>query len=144
MDEVEHIKLPFDIDYGAPTPIIYSTEHQVKLSFYLSREDDNKRGLIIFDGLCQFKFGYPNEEAITGHKLYREGLYPLSFYEIKKSSWLQEIIDANKIHPYHKDSQFEKYRHYFFPLHDNSFEILAENYQTEIVADRNNYLQQRI
>ncbi|GGD14803.1 protein kinase family protein [Hyunsoonleella pacifica] len=137
MNEIKLIDLPFDIDYGAPIPIIYSTENEVKLSFYLEHKDDNTRGVIIFNGLCQYKFGYPNEEAISGHYLYKKGLYPLSFYEIKNSSWLTEIINSNKVHPYHKDSLFDDYRHFFFPMHDNSFEILAKDFRTEIIEERN-------
>jgi hypothetical protein len=84
---------------------------------------------LVFHGLMIFKFGYPNEEAISGHKLYKVGLKPFGFYEIQHSNWIKKIEKANRVHPYHKKKVFFNKRHYIFPFHDSTLEVVADSYE---------------
>jgi len=139
---IERISEKFDIDVGAPTPTILSNEHNLYLIFYVSKVDPNWNGKTIhmrteedegivtikFDRFAQFKFGNPNDEAISGHPLYKLGLEPYSIQKVIDSEWIKELIKMNSVHPYHKNEHFSKYEHFIFFFHDTCFEIAAEGY----------------
>jgi len=143
--KIEHIKEKFDIDVGAPNPIVLSNEHTVYLIFYSQTIDPDWDGTSVhmrtnqddgivtvkFDRFAQFKFGNPNDEAISGHPLYTLGLEPYTIHKVIESEWIKELIKMNAVHPYHKDEDFEKYQHFIFFFHDTCFEIVAENYCIE-------------
>ncbi len=129
--KIESVKLSFDIDTGAPIPEIISHEHDVTIRFYIQYTDD--QGYIKFDGLRQFKFGYPNEEAISGHPYFEIGLMPYDFYEVFNSRWIESIKEANKVHPHHSEEMFKNDRHFILPLHDNTFEIVAKSYEIGVI-----------
>ena len=143
--KIEQIKEVFDIDIGAPMPTILSNEHHIYLIFYVSNIDPNWDGSTVhirtennegiatvkFERFAQFKFGSPNDESINGHPLYKFGLQPYSIQKVTESEWIEELIMINSVHPYHKDEQFSKYKHFIFFFHDTCFEIVAEGYSIE-------------
>lgn len=143
--KIEQIKEGFDIDVGAPMPTILSNEHHIYLIFYVSNIDPNWEGSTVhmrtendegiatvkFERFAQFKFGNPNDESINGHPLYKLGLQPYSIQKVTESEWIKELVKMNSVHPYHKDEQFSKYKHFIFFFHDTCFEILAEGYSIE-------------
>jgi hypothetical protein len=53
------------------------------------------------------------------------------FAEIQDSEIIKNIIAANKVHPYHNDENFKKYRHFVFPFHDTTLEVIAKVYEFE-------------
>jgi len=142
---IEQIKEKFDLDVGAPTPTILSNEHSLYLTFYISNVDptwdgktihmrtDQDEGIVTvkFNRFEQFKFGSPNDEAMSGHPLYALGLKPHSIQKVIHSEWIKELKKINSVHPYHKDELFEKYEHYIFFFHDRCFEIVSEGYSIE-------------
>ena len=148
---IEQITEKFQIDVGAPTPTILSNEHNLYLIFYVSKVDPNWDGTTIhmrteddegivtvkFDRFEQFKFGSPNDEAISGHPLYKLGLEPYSIQKVIDSEWIKELIKMNSVHPYHKDELFLKYEHFIFFFHDRCFEIVAEGYSIEEKSELN-------
>ncbi|APY06830.1 hypothetical protein BWZ20_00310 [Winogradskyella sp. J14-2] len=149
--KIEEIKEKFDIDVGAPTPTILSNELNLYLIFYVSNVDPNWDGKSIhmrtdqddgiitikFDLFEQFKFGSPNDEAMSGHPLYELGLKPYSIQKVIDSEWIKQLKKINSVHPYHKDELFEKYKHFIFFFHDTCFEIVAESYSIEQNSELN-------
>ncbi len=143
--KIEQIKEKFEIDVGAPTPTILSNEHNLYLTFYISNVDPNWNGktthmrtdqdegivTVKFNRFEQFKFGSPNDEAMSGHPLYELGLKPYSIQKVIDSEWIKELKNMNSVHPYHKDELFEKYEHFIFFFHDRCFEIVSESYSIE-------------
>ena len=143
--QIEQIKEGFTIDAGAPMPTILSNEHNIYLIFYVSNADpnwnettinkrtENDEGIVTikFNRFAQFKFGNPNDEAISGHPLYEFGLQPYSIQKVVESEWIKELTIMNSVHPYHKEEQFTKYEHFIFFFHDTCFEIVAEGYSIE-------------
>ncbi len=79
----------------------------------------------------QFTFGYPNEEAIEGHRYYKLGLLPFKFVEIQDSEIIEEIIKANRAYPLHKDELFKEWIHFVFPFHETTLEVIAKFYEFE-------------
>ena len=123
------LEIPLAIDPGGTMPEITADEHNLKVSFFLL--DSNDRGLLNFNSVLQFTFGYPNEEAISGHRYARFGLLPFNFVEIINSEIIDNIRKANRVHPYHNDKHFSDYRHFVFPFHDTTLEVVAKSYEFE-------------
>ncbi|EDP71694.1 hypothetical protein FBALC1_04382 [Flavobacteriales bacterium ALC-1] len=124
--KLKELEFPLNIDSGATMPEIIADEHNLNVSFYLHGSDN--RGKLSFNSVLQFSFGYPNEEAIEGHRYYRLGLLPFMFVEVMESEILSNIIISNKVHPYHKDDRFSEYKHYVLPFHDTTLEVIAKSY----------------
>src|SRR5262245_51115109 len=74
-----------------PGPLILTNEHRLALAYYLNVPQQPgffetiKRQyqgeirpivVVIFDGLDGIRFGYPNDEALHGHRLWGRGLKP--------------------------------------------------------------------
>mgnify|MGYP000318391552 CR=1 FL=1 len=142
---IEQITENFQIDVGAPTPTILSNEHSLYLIFYVNKYNSNWDGSTIHmrtdedDGIVtvkfnrfeQFKFGSPNDEAISGHPLFKLGLEPYSIQRVVDSEWIKELIKINSVHPYHQEDSFDKYEHFIFFFHDRCFEIVSNDYSIE-------------
>lgn len=124
--ELLEIEVPLDIDTGATMPEIKADENDLEVSFFLSCSD--RRGKLKFKSVLQFTFGYPNEEAIAGHRYFKLGLLPFKFVEVKDSEVIQNIIRANRVHPYHHDEMFNEWKHCVFPFHDTTLEVIAKSF----------------
>lgn len=127
--ELNELHIPFDIDPGATMPEIKADENDLEITFYLLESD--RRGKLKFKSVLQFTFGYPNEEAIEGHRYYELGLLPFKFVEVQDSEIIKNIIKANRVHQYHKDELFKEWRHFVFPFHDTTLEVIAKFYEFE-------------
>lgn len=127
--KLNKIEIPLKIDPGATMPEIKADEQTLEVSFFLL--DSDNRGKLKFESILQFTFGYPNEEAILGHRYYKLGLMPFIFVEVMNSEVIQNIVNSNKVHPYHKDERFKEYKHFVFPFHDTTLEVIAKTYEFE-------------
>lgn len=132
---------------GAPCPLILAGEHSLRLAYYLQegRLDsewqkapvrparpnwtDDLCALVTFDHAYAHMFGPPNDEAFSGHPLAARGLEPYSVFEVEGSSWLRQLVRMNAVHPYHRDEQFNGFRHLVFSFHDTTFECIAKGYR---------------
>ena len=145
---------------GAPEPFVFSDEHNLEIIYSISppaseriggkyealtEEDGEDIAALRFTRCLQHKFGYPNEEAISGHPLWSHGLEYCACTELQGSDWLAEITKQNEVHARHKESMFSSYRHFIFPFHDTTFECLAEGYEVRIYkAWHHQVLQERL
>jgi hypothetical protein len=128
--KLKEIPVPLDIDPGATMPEIKADEHDLEVTFYLLYSDE--RGKLKFKSVLQFTFGYPNEEAIKGHRYYEFGLLPFKFVEVQDSEIIKNIVKANRVHHYHKDELFKEWKHFVFPFHDTTLEVIAKSYEFEL------------
>ena len=145
--ELIEIKGAFDMDYGAPSPIIISNDGELFVSFYINKETDSiepyKRNIVYDTGIITLKFkiylkymfGIPGNETIEGHPYSKLGMKSYSFYELKKSPLINDLKSIEKIHPYFDENKWTKYKHYIITFHDNMFECIAQDYQ--IIKEKN-------
>ncbi|WP_414664853.1 hypothetical protein [Horticoccus sp. 23ND18S-11] len=77
-------------------------------------------------------FGLPNDEALSGHPLYEQGLEPYRAYEVRGSSWIAELSRRNAVHPNHRSDSFDEMHHYLFTFKDELFECVASGYELEV------------
>ncbi len=151
--ELTEIKGIFDMNYGAPSPIIISNDSELYVSFYTNKETDSidpyKRNIVYDTGVITLKFkiylkyifGIPGNETIEGHPYSKFGMKSYSFYELKESPLINEVQSIEKGHPYFDEKKWTKYKHYIITFHDNMFECIAQDY--EIMKEKNTplYLQ---
>ena len=132
---------------GAPIPIIVADERDLRVFYYLPRhlaeaaepgdthswESSRSVAAVLFHGVQASYFGWPNDEAIHGHPLYKKGLEPYAAYEVFESGWIATIARRNAVHHRHKDKLFADLRHFILAFHDSTLEIIAESYESRIV-----------
>jgi hypothetical protein len=133
---------------GAPCPLVLATEHDLYVTYYLnavepgwdgkpvrvlSPESSGEPSIIVrFDHVTAHYFGMPNDEAISGHPLYKQGLQPYGYFEVTDSAWLDELERMNRVHPCHKKEHYTGVRHFIFTFHDTTLEVLARGYSGEV------------
>lgn len=115
-------------------------------TLYLFLEEDNDFIKTITFDFRIYKFGYPNDEALHGHPLYKYGLSFYGIYEVQNSLWIEEIKNVNKVHPGHRDSMYSAFKHFIITYKDNTLEVLSEQFQeiTLSKADLDNILSKEI
>lgn len=135
------------IDPGSPSPRVLSSDYTLKLFFYYNKDKsltigdtqmrdtirDQGVAIIEFKQYLNYKFGLPGNEILSGHPYYKLGLQPYNGFIIDQSSWIDELIKLNSVHPYHNAKQFDNYKHYIFSFHDSTFECIAKDYRVEYV-----------
>lgn len=144
---LKELNLGIKMDCGAPCPVILSDEHTVILIFYLDSCEPTWDGTSVhirdnyedvgvacvqFKHFKQVKYGWPNDEAMHGHKYHKLGLLPYRIYEVENSDWHAELERGNSVHPYHDKARFLEGKHYIFCFHDSCFEIICKEISVEI------------
>ncbi len=137
------------IDIGCqPSPsgsgeiLIQACEGNAFLTFFAistilnsqGKYDDLGRAVVQIKGLVQSKFGYPNDEAFSGHPLYGRGFDGCGVVEVFGGSWVRELIAQNKI-PFPNTRDNWKCRHFIFPFKEHVFECLANDIQVICTRD---------
>ena len=133
---------------GAPCPLIYATEFDLFVTYFLNDFDPEWNGtsvkvvgvntqdessiIVRFKHVLAHYFGMPNDEAITGHPLAEVGLEPYSYYLVKNSSWLEKHEKMNQVHPYHKKEHYQDYKHFIFTFHDTTLEVISKEYSFNV------------
>jgi len=126
-------------DTGAPLPLLVASDDELRIA-YISRGDSSTGEVMVtvtFDSALAHMFGWPNDEALSGHPLGRRGLSPYGAFQIDHSSWIRSLERRNSAHPHHRYEHFQLLRHYVLSFHDSTFECVAEgfDYKTEPIRD---------
>ncbi len=112
--------------------LLLQTEYKAFLSFNAQRRrpdgvfEDAGTAIVEIVRCTITRFGYPNDEALSGHPLYRNGLINYGIYEILNSSWIVELKKQNRV-SFPSTTNTSWMRHFIFVFHDSTFECLAQN-----------------
>jgi hypothetical protein len=119
---------PPEMDAGAPCPALLCDEHELFCGYYVGPKAAEQRSVAVlkFEGVLLHRFGYPNDEALAGHPLWRLGLGFYHFYTVENSPWRAEIESQNSVHRHHHPGIYEKFRHWLITFHDSTLEVLAQ------------------
>ena len=79
------------------------------------------------------KFGYPNDEALSGHPLYSKGLGFYGTFEVIGSSWARNVVAQNRV-VFPSTSDDYAGRHFIVTFHDSMFECLAHKLEAELTT----------
>ncbi|UVK46038.1 hypothetical protein BPNPMPFG_001637 [Mesorhizobium sp. AR07] len=143
MSAVETL-LPIDVppsSAGAPLPHVFADEGRLVVAYIVNIPDPSFDGtnprsvspvtgnqavaILTADPYLAFQFGPPNDEAISGHRLYALGLRPYEGFEVINSSWIASLEKANRV-----PDLFSGYRHFILTFHDSTLEFIAKDFST--------------
>jgi hypothetical protein len=127
-EKVLDLNVEWAPDVGAPEPMLWQNDDRAVLIFTTRAGT----GLLVeFGGCLISQFGYPNDEALAGHPLYRMGLREYGFFEVADSSWLDRLNAQNRIA--FPSGSLGQLRHFVVTLHDSTFECLAQTLEAKDV-----------
>lgn len=117
------------IETGAPMPNLLVDESRLYLG-YRVRFGHNAEGwtyaVVLFTGVRQHTFGYPNDEALGGHPLYSAGLSYYAFNEVADSPYLKELAVRNaRVFPASVSTLLMS-KHWIVTFHDETLEIVGD------------------
>lgn len=131
--------VPFQIGFswetGAPEPILVQSPDLAFLVFHaVGKTKDGGRidapGVVELVDCKITKFGYPNDEALPGHPLFRFGLSNYAVFEVIGSSWIQEMAEQNRVAFPHSDHSSG--RHFVSTFTDETFECVCEDLRASL------------
>jgi hypothetical protein len=108
---------------GAPMPLVNADEASLYIRY---RTAAGKIAVVYFQLYNSFTFGSPNDEALSGHRLFGRGLTFYSVHRVENSSWIARLEQQNSAHPNHNKAEFLKdLNHYIFTFHDSTLECVV-------------------
>ena len=111
-------------------PQIFASETKTFLIVdTLTDTNDETLGVVEFLNCRIFKFGDPDDEALSGHPLYNKGIKFYNGHIVKNSRWVEELKNINKVHPRYNEDVWKSKTHYILCFHDSTFECIAEDYK---------------
>ena len=134
------IEVPL-LSAGAPLPHVFADEGRLLVAYLANTPDPSFDGtnprsvspltgnqsvaILTAEPYLAFQFGPPNDEAISGHRLYPLGLRAYEAFEVRNSSWIASLEKANRVHSSHTPELFSNYRHFIVAFHDSTLEFIA-------------------
>ena len=115
-------------DPNAPEAVLVSEDSGPAILMLRPRGDDadGRRIAIVWDGASAAAMEPPNDEAISGHRLYDKGLSgALWAAEVLDSEWIADLERQNRVHPLHDPKRFGDLRHFVVLLKECVVEVVA-------------------
>ncbi|MER8368444.1 hypothetical protein NKH70_15555 [Mesorhizobium sp. M0991] len=92
---------------GAPLPHVFADEDKLLVAYIVNKTDPSFDGtnprsvspvtngqsvaILTAKPCLALQFGLPNDEALSGHRLYKLGLQPYAAFEVLNSSWIGSL-----------------------------------------------------
>jgi hypothetical protein len=118
---------------GATSVEVVGDEYEgIFVSYFIAtvdREVDGEVAIVRFEGARASYWGSPNDEALQGHPLAKNGLKYNSAMEVLGSPWIRRLEEMNRVHARHSPTMFAKDRHFILTFHDSTFECVAKGYK---------------
>ena len=106
-------------------PVVVQSDRACYLIYWVR---DMERKALEFSRCSISKFGYPNDEALGGHRLYEKGLGYYGFFEVLESEWIAELRQGNEV-VFPDFRAFPEGRHFIITFHDSTFECIASGFR---------------
>jgi len=129
-EHVESLDLGVTWEPNAPDAILLSADFGPStLALNAHPDDPDERCVVLNWTGCQYaSMAPPNDEAISGHRLWIKGLQGLLWSGIVHDSELIAGLERqNRVHPMHSASRFEGLTHYLLPLKECVVEVVARD-----------------
>ncbi|MDB5131023.1 MAG: hypothetical protein JWR02_772 [Mucilaginibacter sp.] len=140
------IKGLFNIDWGAPCPLLLSTDNELRVIFYGADNRSPELRIQSSDRfIIELKFNYssyhsispPNDEALNGHPYYDLGLRWCAFYELLGSELIESLGKMSRFHPYYNPYAYKDAHHYIITFKEKVFECVADSF--EVIQEQTTY-----
>jgi hypothetical protein len=130
-DRVIRLDLGYVPEAAVSGPLLIQDDGLALLTFNAMRLRPDGRyepagtALVEFQRCSCTRFGYPNDEALPGHPLYRRGLQAYGIFEVLDSSWIAQLEEQNRVA--FPNSRSWGSRHFAFVFHDSMLECIARD-----------------
>jgi hypothetical protein len=144
MTQLTKIEGLFQIDQGAPNPLVIAKNGILYVLFYadssmeyenepLQRNEVYDVGVVTlkFLGLHKFTFGLPGNETLHGHPYSVHAIESFGFYEVKNSDFIESLKEIESVHPYFESEKWKRLKHYVLTFHDDMLECIALGFEVE-------------
>ena len=78
-----------------------------------------------FRGVSTLSGGWPNDEALPGHRLWGSGLKYYAIQEISNSDLIEELERRNAAHQRHRPGTYRDCRHIIITFKEDTFECVC-------------------
>ncbi|WBB69086.1 hypothetical protein [Micromonospora sp. WMMD812] len=127
------------LDLGViPSPsgsgeLLLADDRSCRLVFVPTVEAGAPRvAMATFAGFSQVIFGYPNDEALSGHPLQGPtDTWDYGFYEVQGSPWPRRLEAQNRVNFPDRTSSWRQ-RHFLLVCHEDLVEVLADDVTVEL------------
>lgn len=129
-EHVETLDLGVTWDPNAPYATLVSTDMgQAVLALNPHPSDSDRRCVVLlWSGAASACMSAPNDEAISGHRLYPRGLADVVWAGRVQESELVKVLERqNSVHPFHNPARFTGLTHFVLPLKECVVECVAEH-----------------
>jgi hypothetical protein len=119
------------METGAPMPTIIADGRNLFVAYFVASSanaasDEDSYAVIRFSGVLQHTFGYPNEDAMAHHPLYKRGLQAYAFNEITHSPHVNAIAERNSAIFTNSKSHILSCKHWIVTFHDETLEVVGD------------------
>ena len=131
---------PPPMDTGAPMPAVYSDETGLTCAYVIgaTHSESASTAILHFEGVLYYAMGYPNDEALSAHPLYANGLGFYGFHVVENSPIIADLDRRNQVHKRHVAGAYMKrFRHWIITFHHETLEVVATNAGSCAPARRN-------
>jgi hypothetical protein len=128
VERVEVLDLGVVWDPNAPEAILASNDRgRAVLALNPRHDDEDQRCVVLlWTGTRSARLSDPNDEAISGHRLYRKGLAAVVWSgRVRDSETVRRLEQQNRVHPRHDPASFESLVHHIVLLKEGVAEVVA-------------------
>jgi hypothetical protein len=137
-EHVEDVDLGVKWEPDAPAAQLtagYDGETRLRLRAHPD-DPDQRRVDLVWNGCLVARMEPPNDEAISGHRLYEAGLREVQWIgEVHGSDLISDLERRNRVHPHHSAERYTELRHWVAPLKECTVEVVARSLHIKRGAD---------
>jgi hypothetical protein len=129
---------PVDLDTrwepNAPAARLFAAdEGETRLTLRAHPDDPDQRSVgLVWSGCLATRMEPPNDEAISGHRLYDLGMRDVLWLgEVFESELIADLEERNRVHPLHRAERYTDLRHWVAPLKECVVEVVGRSLRVE-------------
>lgn len=129
-ESVQELDLGVIWEPNAPEAILLADDFGRTVLALKPRWDDPDQRcvVVVWSGTRSVQRGGPNDEAISGHRLWRKGLDQVLWAgQVSHSHAIRDLEHQNRVHSRHDPSRFERLAHHVLRLKGGVAEVIAES-----------------
>jgi len=124
-----------ECDSGATMPVVLADDSRMVFGYRLPQHAKHDFALFRIDLCLIHKFGYPNDEALRGHRYSDAGFDYYNAYEVVGSEWIDEMNRANAVSFPGDLNAFQSSKHFIFSFHDTTLEFVCDEEPVAVTGD---------
>lgn len=127
-EHVVTLDIGVEWDPNAPEALLLSNDFgKTVLALNPHHDDPDRRCVVlVWSGARSSCLGDPNDEATSGHRLYKSGLSEVLWAGVVHDiDAIRALEMQNRVHPYHDPSRFDDLKHHVALLKECVVEVVA-------------------